>query len=163
MANERQQGALELGGVDVPLCLPYVGVMPTRIRPPSTTPARGHSSGNLANRLDAAAAAKREALQRFQARPRPDDPMVKEQLAAQKAFSDARDIRISERVTARAAEAARQHAEEVAREAAKAAERAALEADKQKAADEAAARARALEAERKAARDARYAARKARR
>ncbi len=119
----------------------------------------GHSSGNLANRLDAAAAAKKAALQRFQARARPDE----EELAARKALSDARDLRRSERVTARAVEAARKAAEEAARKAAEAAERAALEAAKQKAAYQAAARALAVEAERKAARDARYAARKARR
>ena len=133
--------------------------MPTRIRPPSPTPSRSHSSGDLTKRLDAAAAAKKAALQRFQTRPRPD----KEQLAMQRAFSDARDLRTSGRVTARAAETARTMAEEAAKEAAQSAERAALEVAKQRAADEATAGALELEAARKAARDARYAARKARR
>ena len=129
--------------------------MPKQIRPPSTTPPRSHTSGDLRNRLDAAAAASVAALDRFQARPGPDDPAV----TAQRATSDARDVRIAERQAARAAEAARQAAER----AEKAAERAAREAEERNLATQLGAHAAALEAERKAKRDARYAARKARR
>jgi hypothetical protein len=133
--------------------------MPKQVRPPSTTPSRAHKSGDLRNRLDAAAAARTTALERFQARPGPDDPAVRARQAAQRATSDARDVRIAERQAARAAEAARQAAEH----AEKAAERAAREAEERNTATQLASRAAALEAERKAKRDARYAARKARR
>ena len=133
--------------------------MPMQLRHPSTTPPRAHASGDLRNRLDAAATAKQAALKRFRARPGPDDPAVRERQAARQAVSDARDDRIAARQTARAAEAARQ----VAEHAVKAAERAAREAEERNSAAQIAARAVALEAERKAKRDARYAARKARR
>jgi hypothetical protein len=126
--------------------------MPTLTRPPRSTPSRADKNADFGNRLDAAAAAKRAMLERFHARPGPDDPMVKEQQAARKAISDAREIRLAERKAAREAEAKRQAAEQAARE-----------AEERKLAAEAAAQAAALEAQRKAARDARYAARKARR
>jgi Family of unknown function (DUF6481) len=133
--------------------------MPTLRRPPTTTPSRTPKSADLSDRLNAAAAAKKAALERFRAKPGPDDPAVREQQAALKAISDARELRAAERKAAREAEAARQAAEEAAR----AAEQAAREEEERRLAAEAAARAVALEAERKAARDARYAARKARR
>jgi Family of unknown function (DUF6481) len=133
--------------------------MPKQIRPPSTAPSRAHTSGDLGNRLKAAAAARATALERFQARPGPDDPAVIARHAAQRATSDARDVRIAERRAARAAEAARHAAEH----AEKAAQRAAREAEERNSAAQIAARAVALEAERKSKRDARYAARKARR
>src|SRR3954464_5315585 len=133
--------------------------MPTLRRPPKATPSQAHKNASFSDRLNAAAAAKKAALERFHTRPGPDDPAVKEQQAARKAISDAREIRIAERKVAREAEAQRQAAEQ----AAKAAEQAAREAEEQRVAAEAAAQAVALEAERKAARDARYAARKARR
>ena len=131
--------------------------MPAR-RPPKTTPSGAHKSANLTDRLDAAAAARKAALARFQARPAPDDPAVKAQQAARKAISDARDLRAAERKAAREAELARQAAER----ASKAADLAALEAEQRRLAAEAANREAAFEADRKAARDARYAARKAR-
>jgi hypothetical protein len=106
-------------------------------------------------RLSAAAKAKQALLEKFRARPKPDDPAVIEREAARLATSQAREQRAAERKAARDAEtrrleeeAARKAAEEAARKAAEEAERVAQE--------------RALEVERKAARDARYAARKAR-
>ena len=133
--------------------------MPTLTRPPRPTPSRADKNANFGDRLNAAAAAKKAMLERFHAMPGPDDPAVKEQQAARKAISEAREIRIAERKAAREAEAQRQAAEN----AAKAAEQAAREAEERRLAAEAAAQAVALEAQRKAARDARYAARKARR
>jgi Family of unknown function (DUF6481) len=133
--------------------------MPKQLRPPSITPSRGHKSADFNDRLDAAAAAKRAILERFQARPGPDDPAVRAQHAARQATSDARDVRTAERHAGRAVEAARQAAEH----AEKAAERAAREAEERNSAAHIAARAIVLEAERKAKRDARYAARKSRR
>jgi hypothetical protein len=133
--------------------------MSTIKRPPATTPSRAYKNTDVNDRLNAAVAAKQAALDRFRARPGPDDPAVREQQAARKAISDAREVRIAERQAAREAEAARQAAEQ----AAKAAEQAAREAEERRLTAETAARAVALEAERKAARDARYAARKARR
>jgi hypothetical protein len=126
--------------------------MPTLRRTPKTTPSRADKNASFSDRLNAAAAAKKAALERFHARPGPDDPAVREQQAAQKAISEAREVRMAERKAAREAETARQAAEQAARE-----------AEEQRLAAEAAAQAVALEAERKAARDARYAARKARR
>ena len=133
--------------------------MPTLIRPPRSTPPRADKNANFSDRLNAAAAAKKATLERFHARPGPDDPAVREQQAARKGISDAREVRIAERKAAQEAEAERLATEQ----AAKAAEQAAREAEERRLAAEAAAQAVALEAERKAARDARYAARKARR
>jgi hypothetical protein len=126
---------------------------------PDRRPLPAHKSANLNDRLNAAAAAKRAAIERFRAIPGRDDPSVLERQAAQKAISDARDARIAERKTVREAEAARL----AAAEAAKIAEREARELVERKEAAEAAARTKTLEAERKAARDARYASRKGRR
>jgi Family of unknown function (DUF6481) len=123
--------------------------MPNLKRAPSTKPA--HARTNFDDRLSAAAAAKQALLERFRARPSPDDPAEIARQAALKAISDARDVRIAERKAAKEAEAARLAAEEAARR-----------VQAQVAAAEAKVRAVAAEAERKAARDARYAARKAR-
>ena len=123
--------------------------MPDLKRSPSTKPA--HARTNFVDRLSAAAAAKQALLERFRARPSPDDPAEIARQAALKAISDARDARAAERKAAKEAEAAR-----IAAEAAAQRERERL------AALEAKALAAKAEAERKAARDARYAARKAR-
>jgi hypothetical protein len=123
--------------------------MPNLKHAPSTKPA--HARTNFDDRLSAAAAAKQALLERFRARPSPDDPAEIERQAALKAIADARDIRNAERKAAKEAEAARLAAEEAAKR-----------VEEQKAAIEAKARAVAQEAERKALRDARYAARKAR-
>ena len=123
--------------------------MPNLKRAPSTKPA--HARTNFDDRLSAAAAAKQALLERFRARPSPDDPAEIERQAALKAIADARDVRNAERKAAKEAEAARLAAEEAAKR-----------VQEQVAAVEAKARAVAQEAERKALRDARYAARKAR-
>jgi hypothetical protein len=121
-------------------------VMPNLNRKPA------HARTNFDDRLSAAAAAKQALLDRFRARPAPDDPAEIARQAALKAIADARDVRAAERRAAKEAEAARIAAEEAAKKAA--AEAAAKEARAQAASEEAA---------RKAARDAKYAARKARR
>jgi Family of unknown function (DUF6481) len=107
-------------------------------------------------RLSTAAKARQALLEKFRARPKPDDPAAAERQAARLATSRARDARIAERKAAREAEAARLQAEAVRQAAEEAARTAAAEVEQ-------AVRDAALEAERKAARDARYAARKARR
>lgn len=124
--------------------------MPNLKRTPSTKPA--HARTNFDDRISAAAAAKQALLERFRARPSPDDPAEIERQAALKAIADARDLRAAERRAAKEAELQRLAAEAAAR---KAAELAAAQEAKRQAA--------LLEAERKAARDAKYAARKARR
>ncbi len=124
--------------------------MPNLKRTPSTKPA--HARTNFDDRINAAAAAKQALLERFRARPSPDDPAEIERQAALKAIADARDARAAERRAAKEAELQRLAAEAAAR---KAAELLAAQEAKRQAA--------LLEAERKAARDAKYAARKARR
>ena len=117
----------------------------------------------FADRQSAAAAAKKAALERYQAVA--NDPGLAERQRARDAVKIARDARIAERRAARLAAEARAAAERAAEEAARqAAREAALraeEAARQAEAEEKAARALALEAEKQAARDARYAARKA--
>jgi hypothetical protein len=103
-------------------------------------------------RLTRAADARKAALEKFRARPGPDDPAVLERQAELKAIADAREVRAAERAAARAAAAAKA-----------AAEAAALLAEEKARAAEEKARAAALAAEQKAARDSRYAARKTRR
>jgi hypothetical protein len=103
---------------------------------------------DFGERLSTAAAARKATLERFRAKPGPDDPAVAERRAARQALVVAREARLADREAARKAEKALEAAreEEAARQAAEQTDRDA-----------------ALEAERKAARDARYAARKARR
>lgn len=117
-----------------------------------------HKSDGFNDRLATAAKAKEAMLERFRARPGPNDPAMLEQQAARKAVADARDARNAARKIARDAEAARLKAEKAAE-----AERRKIQAAQEAAEAEAAAqRAAALPALQKAARDARYAARKAR-
>ncbi|MDB5371356.1 MAG: hypothetical protein JWP20_2914 [Roseomonas sp.] len=111
------------------------------------------------DRLTTAAKAKEAMLERFRARPGPNDPAVLEQQAARKAIAEARDLRNAERKVAREAEAAKLAAEKEAQ----AVVEKALEAERTALAAAEAVRAAALPAEQKAARDARYAARQARR
>lgn len=118
-----------------------------------------YKDDNFAHRMNAAANAKRTMLERFRARPGPDDPAVIEQQAVRHAVSDAREARAATRHAARQADATRQGAEEAAR----VAEQVVREAEEADRVAEQAAGNAALEAQRKAARDARYAARKARR
>jgi hypothetical protein len=124
---------------------------------------------DFAERMSAAAKAKKADLERFRAKTGPNDPGFAEREAARRAIAEAREKRAAERKAARLASEAREAEEKAARDAALAAERlvreAALEAEKlarEKVAAEQAIRDAALEAERKAERDARYAARKAR-
>ncbi|MBO1075067.1 hypothetical protein IAI58_03715 [Roseomonas marmotae] len=118
-----------------------------------------HKSDSFNDRLAAASKAKEAMLQRFRARPGPNDPALLEQQAQRKAVSEARDARNAAKKILRDAEAARLAAEKAAD-----AERQKVLAAEQAAEAEAAAqRAAALPALQKAARDARYAARQARR
>lgn len=111
-----------------------------------------YKGDDFRERGNAAANARKAAVERYRAQPSADDPVVLERQAALRATREARELRVAERKAAREAEAARLAAEQSALDA----ERIAREA-------ELAARNVALEAERKAARDARYAARKKRR
>src|SRR3984885_3340171 len=107
--------------------------MPRPKHPSSTKPTPART--NFDDRLSAAAAAKQALLERFRARPAPDDPAEVERQAALKAIADARDARAADRRAAKEAEAARVAAEEAAKKAA--AEAAAKEARARAAADEA--------------------------
>ena len=109
-------------------------------------------------RLSAAAEARKVQLDKFRAKPGPNDPAVVERQAARRAAVIARDVRAAERKIAKAQLAAK----EAERHAAEQAEKAMQEANAlQKAAGQAARDVTSL-TEQKAARDARYAARKAR-
>src|SRR4051812_41054585 len=68
-------------------------------------------------KLSAAANAKKALLDKFRARPGPDDPAVREREEARRSVVAAREERAAERERAREAEAARLAAEQVAREA----------------------------------------------
>jgi hypothetical protein len=118
-----------------------------------------YKNDSFTNRLTSAANAKNALLERFRARPGPDDPAVVARRAEQAAIEAAREIRIAERKAAREAEAARLAAEQAALEEERKAQDVELLARKA----EEAARAEQRAAEAKAARDARYAARRARR
>ncbi len=112
---------------------------------------RAFNDKNLTERLQTSKQAKQALLQKFNARPGPDDPVVKERQAKRQEIAAAREERAREK------EAAKQLAQQ---------ERAELEARAE--AEQAAARERELQehiardAEQKAIRDARYAARKKR-
>jgi hypothetical protein len=118
-----------------------------------------YKNDDFNNRLTSAANAKNALLERFRARPGPDDPAVIARKAAQAEIEAAREIRIAERKKAREAEAIRLAIEQAALLAEQQAKDVELQARK---AEEAARAAERL-AEAKAARDARYAARRARR
>ncbi len=121
------------------------------------------------DRLAAAANAKKAMLEKFRAKPPPDDPAVIERQESQKAVVEAREARNAARKAAREAELARLAAEQAAiraeqerQEAEHAAYMARKSQDAAQSQAEHKARALALAAEQKAARDARYARRKAR-
>jgi hypothetical protein len=121
-----------------------------------------NSSPSLAERQRAAAAAKREALERHRARL--NDPAFAERQAARLAVAAAREIRVAERRADEEARKAREAAEKAAQEEAeRAAREAALQAGlaAQAAAEAKAARERAPEAGLLDTRKARKAARKA--
>ena len=109
----------------------------------------------FADRLSAAANAQKAKLEKFKARPGPDDPTVLERQAARQEMLRAREAREAEREAERIKRLAE---EEAARKAFEESEAIRIEAEYQARI----AREAELEAEKKAARDARYAARKAR-
>ncbi|WP_232475055.1 DUF6481 family protein, partial [Neoroseomonas rubea] len=83
---------------------------------------QGSKRDDFNSRRETAALAKQAMIERFRGQPRPDDPVVQERLAAQRAFAEARDQRRAERLAERAAqaeaaaaEARRLEAEEAAR------------------------------------------------
>jgi hypothetical protein len=110
---------------------------------------------NFGDRMEAAAKAREAALEKFRARPSPDDPAIAAKKAEREAIVRAREARQAEKEAAKAAETAARAEQEALDRAAKAEreEREAVERIEREA---------ALEIEKKAARDARYAARKAR-
>ena len=75
---------------------------------------------DFGERLSTAAAARKATLERFRAKPGPDDPAVAERRAARQALVVAREARLAEREAARKVEKAREAAreEEAARQAA---------------------------------------------
>jgi hypothetical protein len=109
----------------------------------------------FADRLQEAANARKAALERFKARPAPDDPEVVKRRQERMAIAAAREAREAERKAAKEVEAAARAEQE-------AIERGEREARERREAIEKLIRDSAEAAERKAARDARYAARKAR-
>ena len=111
----------------------------------------GFKEPGFADRQKAALDARKNILDKFRAKPGPDDPAVKQRQAERQAHAAAREKTRQTRETEKAARKVRE-----AEAAAAAAAQVALEKE------EAAAAQTALEAERKAARDARYAARKER-
>jgi Family of unknown function (DUF6481) len=115
--------------------------------------ATGKGAG-FVDRIAAQAEARKAVLEKFKARPGPDDPEVKARLAAAVAKESERQAK---REAAKIAKQQREAEEKLAQAAAaadkKASEEAAYEAELAAAAD--------LELKQKAARDARYAARKA--
>jgi hypothetical protein len=119
---------------------------------------RGFKEKGFSERLGAAAEARKAQLEKFRAKPGPDDPATVERQEARRATAIARDARDAERKTTKDQTAAK----EAERHAAEQAGITTREADAlQEAADKAARDVTTL-AEQKAARDARYAARKAR-
>src|ERR1700722_12250607 len=113
-----------------------------------------YKNDDFNNRLPSSANAKNALLERFRARPGPDDPAVIARKAAQAEIEAAREIRVAERKKAREEEAVRLAIEQAALLAEQQAKDVELQARK---AEEAARAAERL-AEAKAARDARYAA-----
>lgn len=116
---------------------------------------RDYKDYNVKERLARAAEARQKALDKFKARPGPDDPDVIRRRQEREAIAAARALRDAERAERKVKEAA----ERAAREAKEKAER---EAREKREAIEKVIRDAAEAAERKAERDRRYAARKAR-
>jgi hypothetical protein len=116
---------------------------------------RGFKDYDVKERLARAAEARQKALEKFKARPGPDDPEVVKRREERAAIAAAREVREAERKAQKAKEAE----ERAAREAIEKVER---EARERREAIEKVIRDAAEAAERKAERDRRYAARKAR-
>jgi hypothetical protein len=124
---------------------------------------------DIFERRNAANEAKKALLERFKAKPGPDDPTVQARLAERKAILEARAEREAEKARLKQEKLAREAAEKAKREAAAEAARLVAEQAAQAEAklreaeeNERIARLLADEAARKAKRDARYAARKQR-
>ena len=66
----------------------------------------GYKDQNMKERLARAAEARLKALEKFKARPGPDDPAVIARAAERKAIAEAREVREKERAIVRAKEAA---------------------------------------------------------
>jgi hypothetical protein len=116
---------------------------------------KGFKEKSFNDRLSAAQAAREAALQRFRARPGPDDPEVVKRREERLEVARAREVRAAQRRAVKEAEAAAR-AEQEARE------KVEREAREKREAIEKVIREAAEAAERKKERDARYAARKAR-
>jgi hypothetical protein len=119
----------------------------------------GFKGGLYSERASASADAKKALLEKFKAKPPPDDPDVLARAAERRAIAEAREQRAAERRVAKEADELRLAAERAARDL----EAVARAAEEEARAAEKVLRDEQLKAERKAARDARYAARKARR
>ncbi|MBR0659017.1 DUF6481 family protein, partial [Neoroseomonas oryzicola] len=66
---------------------------------------QGLKRDDFNSRRDAAAAARKAMMDRFRAQPKPDDPVVQERLAQQRAVAEAREVRRAQREAERAAAA----------------------------------------------------------
>jgi len=118
---------------------------------------------NFRDRAAAAAKARQAALERFRAKPAPDDPQVLKRNAERQAINEAREARAALRAVEREAEKVRDSAGAAIREAEqgmKVLENLAKRANGITAAAEKSVGDAAHDIERKAARDKRYAARK---
>ena len=62
---------------------------------------KGFKDKGFSDRISAAAKAREAALEKFKARPKPDDPEMVERAAARKAAAEARAAREAERVVER--------------------------------------------------------------
>ena len=116
---------------------------------------RGYKDQNLDERLERAAKAKQQILEKFKARPAADDPQVVKRREERLAVAKAREVRAAERQIVKEKEAA----ERAEREAKEKVER---EARERREAVEKVIRDAAEATERKAERDRRYAERKSR-
>ncbi len=118
---------------------------------------------SFADRLNVAAKARRDLLEKARASAPANDPEFAKRQAARREAAAARQTRLAERKAAKLAEKTRKAEEKGAEEAARTIALKAEQESRAAAEAENAAREIALAAEQKAARDARYAARKARR
>jgi Family of unknown function (DUF6481) len=131
------------------------GMAAATLQSPEKDAMSGYKDQDMKERLARAAEARQKALEKFKARPGPDDPEVLKRRQEREAIAAAREVREKERAIVRAKEAA----ERAEREAKEKVER---EAREKREAIEKVIRDAAEAAERKAERDRRYAARKTR-
>ena len=117
----------------------------------------GFKGSTFTDRATASTEAKKALLERFKAKPAPDDPEVAKRREERSAIAAAREVRMAERRRQKEIEAEQKAVEEAARVQA---EQLRLEEEARHAVEQAE-REEAAKAERKAIRDAKYAARKA--